>query len=46
MKEILGSFIEGITEYYLWLANAQGTGVDPEETLVEEILRNYLNEGE
>ena len=46
MKEILGSFIEGITEYYIWLANAQGTGVDPEEALVEEILRNYLNEGE
>ena len=41
-----GSFIEGITEYYIWLANAQGTGVDPEEALTEEILRNYLNEGE
>ena len=46
MKEILGSFIEGITEYYIWLANAQGTGVDPEDALVEEILRNYLDEGE
>jgi hypothetical protein len=44
MKEILGSFIEGITEYYIWLANAQGTGVDPEEALTEEILRIYLGE--
>jgi hypothetical protein len=44
MKEILGSFIEGITEYYIWLANAQGTGVDPEEALTEEILRKYLGE--
>ena len=46
MEEILGSFVEGITEYYIWLANAQAAGAVPEEKLTEEILRQYLNTGE
>jgi hypothetical protein len=45
MKEILGSFIEGITCYFMWLATGR-VEQDPEDALVEEILRNYLNEGE
>ena len=45
MTEILGSFIEGITQYYIWLSNAQGEGAVPEEALTEKILRQYLNEG-
>ena len=46
MEEILGAFVEGITEYYIWLANAQAAGAVPEEKLTEEILRQYLNTGE
>ena len=46
MEEILGSFVEGITEYYIWLANAQAAGAVPEEKHTEEILRQYLNTGE
>ena len=45
MTEIIGSFVEGITQYYIWLANAQGEGAAPEEALTESILRQYLNEG-
>jgi hypothetical protein len=45
MKEILGSFVQAITCYFMWLA-AGRVDQDPEDALVEEILRNYLNEGE
>ena len=44
IKEILGSFIEGITGYYVWLANAQDDGFVPEEELTKEILQKYLEE--
>ena len=45
MKEILGSFVQAITCYFMWLATGR-VEQDPEDALVEEILRNYLNEGE
>ena len=41
IKEILGSFIEGITCYYMWLATGQ-VDHEPEETLTKEILEQYL----
>jgi hypothetical protein len=45
MKEILGSFVQAITCYFMWLATGR-VDQDPEDALVEEILRNYLDEGE
>ena len=45
IKEILGSFVQAITCYFMWLATGR-VEQDPEDALVEEILRNYLNEGE
>ena len=44
IKEILGSFVEAITGYYVWLANAQDDGFVPEEELTKEILQKYLEE--
>ena len=45
MTEILGSFVQAITCYFMWLATGR-VDQDPEDALVEEILRNYLKEGE
>lgn len=44
MEEILFSFIEAITCYYVWLANGLTPEDDykPPETEVEEILQAYL----
>ena len=40
-EEILRSFIEGISDYFHWLAGGNVHGYEPEEALVEEILDLY-----
>lgn len=43
LKEILHSFIEAITMYYVWLHNEINDFVDVDENIIEEILDAYLN---
>lgn len=43
MEEILGSFIEAITDYFAWICNDITSGFTPNEDDVDEILREYLN---
>lgn len=43
LKEILGSFIEGITEYFAWMSNMNMAEFETDDELVDEILRSYLN---
>jgi len=42
MEEILASFIEGITRYYVWLSHGDVAAWKPDEALTEEILQAYL----
>ena len=42
IEEILTSFIEAISEYFIWLTNADLP--KPDETEVEEVLQAYLND--
>lgn len=42
IEEILCSFIEAISHYFVWLTNQLDDGFKPSENEVEEILRAYL----
>ncbi len=44
MKEILGSFIEGLLCYYAWTKGEMHEGYEPDEEKVDAILDAYLNE--
>ena len=44
MEEILTSFIEAITDYYVWLTNTLTEGYEPDERQVEEVLQAYLQD--
>lgn len=43
IEEILSSFIEAITYYYLWLMNRINDNVKPDEKEIEEVLQAYLS---
>jgi hypothetical protein len=43
LEEILRSFVQAITMYFAWLSNTAMEGFEPDETLVDEILKTYLN---
>jgi hypothetical protein len=43
IEEILGSFIEAITDYYAWICNEIYAGYTPSQDDVEEILQEYLS---
>lgn len=42
-EEILGSFIEAITDYFAWICNDITSGFVPNEDDVDDILQEYLN---
>ena len=44
IEEILTSFIEAISQYYAWLANAITDDTQPDAYEVEEVLQAYLND--
>lgn len=44
IQEILASFIEAITDYFAWLANAFDGDFAPDEELVESVLQHYLRD--
>lgn len=44
LEEILTSFIEGISRYYIWLMNENVDDYVPDEDEVEEVLQAYLTE--
>ena len=44
MEEILTSFIEAITLYYIWLSNAITEDIEPNVQEVEEVLQAYLRD--
>ena len=46
IKSILGSFIEAISEYYIWLSKGDPQAENPDDALVDEILRRYFDESE
>ena len=41
MNEILYSFTEAITDYFVWLANEMVEGYEPDEATVEAIMDTY-----
>lgn len=43
IQSILGSFIQGISMYFAWLANMDVFKYEPDDELVDEILQAYLN---
>lgn len=43
LKDILGSFIEAITDYFAWLCNEVNEDSRPDERYVDEILETYMN---
>ena len=43
LRDILGSFIEALTDYFAWLDNSLEEDADIQE-VVEEILKRYFNE--
>ena len=43
MEEILGSFIEAISDYFAWICNEIGA-YDASDSDTEEILQKYLND--
>ena len=43
MTDILKSFIEAISQYFMWLSRQTPTGYGANLALVEEILTTYLN---
>ena len=42
MEEILTSFIEAISDYFAWICNELHEEYETDETVVEEILQEYL----
>lgn len=44
MEEILVSFIEAISEYFLWLTNSLTDNVQPDPAETEEVLQAYLHD--
>ena len=42
IEEILTSFIEAISQYYIWLTNSIADGAKLDENEVEEVLQAYL----
>lgn len=46
MEEILASFIEAISCYFVWLTNQMVEGFEPDLEQVEEILQKYLQSRE
>lgn len=44
IRSILGSFIQGITMYFAWLANMDVFEFEPDDALVDEILQRYYDE--
>lgn len=42
--DILASFIEAISCYYIWLTNATKNDAEPDESEVEEVLQAYLSD--
>jgi hypothetical protein len=42
IEEILSSFIEAISDYYLWLTNALTSDYTPDPDETEEVLQAYL----
>lgn len=44
LEEILTSFIEAISRYYIWLMNENIDDYVPDEDEVEEVLQAYLTE--
>lgn len=43
MNEILGSFIEAITDYFAWICNEISDNYEVNEEDVEEVLQEYWN---
>lgn len=43
IEEILSSFVEAITYYYLWLMNMITDNIKPDENEIAEVLRVYLS---
>ena len=41
MNEILYSFTEAITDYFVWLANEMVEGYEPDEATIEAIMDTY-----
>ena len=46
MDEILGSFIEAITDYFAWICNEISDGYEIDEKDVEEVLQAYWDTNE
>ena len=44
MEEILASFAESISLYYLWLSNGDVTDAAPDTDEVEAVVQAYLRE--
>jgi len=44
LEEVLVSFIEAISEYYIWLTNIQSDSNRPDDGEAEEVLRAYLQD--
>ena len=44
IKSVLGSFVQAISMYYIWLSNHNPRTEHPEDALVEEILQRYFDE--
>ena len=42
IEEILSSFIEAISDYFMWICNGMHEGYNADENDVEEILQAYL----
>lgn len=42
IEEILGSFIEAVTDYFAWICNEIHEGYEPNGNDAEEILQEYL----
>ena len=46
IRDILRSFAQAITMYFIWLSNGDVRAAKPEGALVDEILRQYFEEKE
>ena len=44
IRSVLGSFIQAISMYYIWLSNGDPRAEVPEDALVDEILNRYYDE--
>lgn len=44
IRSVLGSFIQAISMYYIWLSNGNTHEEEPEDALVDEILQRYYDE--